>query len=318
MDEKEKAVKYIKENKVDVILQQTLNNLYKKQPDNVFGYLAEELDKFSVNPSIKLVSGYHAKSVHADINRVVVEAMCIVQNHEEIMENATVGFDSIGDTLNLDELKAVNDALQGLSVFDQELIDTKLKSLDVSPGMKLSVSSAIFKSSSKLQNLPIFESFQHCYSGKGLKMPMPIVSIINCGKNGPGKNNMSSLAVCPNLGMSYEKSMEMLEAIYKAVEDLVKKKHHNNFCISPNGAFSVTCDRPEQMMEFVKEAIGEQEIVPGTDFLFVLDCLASDFHSEVVPGQGSAKKGQVNIFHHFRNIQSRFNICMITSSLIHI
>jgi len=106
------------------------------------------------------------------------------------------------------------------------------------------------------------------------------------------KNNMASLAVCPNLGLPFEKNMATMNIIYQAVEEFLKKKHHNNICVAPNGAFSVACDRPEQMIELVKEALVEQEIVPGSDFFFVLDCLATDYHAEVTPGQGSAKKGQ--------------------------
>ncbi|XP_063686314.1 enolase 4-like isoform X2 [Bolinopsis microptera] len=290
MDEKGKAVHYIKEHRIDVILQQTLNDLYRKHPGNVFGYLAEELDKHATKPSIKTISGYGVKSVHDDINRVTIEATCLVHNHEEISDSATCGFNSTEDTMNLDELKAINDALHGLPALEQEPVDTKLKSLDVSSGMKLSVSSAILKSSARLQKLSMLDLIQQQYSGKGLKMPTPIVSLLNSGKSGPGKNNMSSLAVCPKLGLSYEKSMKILESIYKAVEEMLKKKQQP--CVSPNGAFNVSCDKPEQMIELVKEAITELEIVPGSDFFFVLDVLASDFHSEVVPGQGSAKKGQ--------------------------
>ena len=296
MDEKEKAVAYIKENKIDSILQQTLNNLYKKQPGNVFGYLVEELNKFAVKPTIKIISGYEVKSIHEDLNRVMIEATCLVHNHDETTASVTIGFNCLKDTMDLDELKAVNDALQGSCVYEQEVSDEKLKALDVSPSMKLSVSAALFKSSTSLQNLPTYESLQHHYSGKGLKMPTPIVSIINCGKNGAGKSNMSSLAVCPNLGLPYEKSMGVMNTIYQAVEEMLKKKHHNNTSVAPNGAFSVACDRPEQMIEMVKEAIAEQELVPGSDFFFVLDCLATEFHSEVAPGQGSAKKGQVSSF----------------------
>jgi len=180
--------------------------------------------------------------------------------------------------------------LHGLPALEQEPVDEKLKPLDVSLGMKLSVSSAILKSSARLQKLSMLDLFQQQYRSKGLKMPTPIVSLLNSGKSGPGKNNISSLAVCPKLGLSYEKSMQILESIYKAVEEMLKKKQQP--CVSPNGAFNVSCDKPEQMMELVKEAITELEIVPGSDFFFVLDVLASDFHSEVVPGQGSAKKGQ--------------------------
>ncbi|KAL5267426.1 hypothetical protein ACHWQZ_G004458 [Mnemiopsis leidyi] len=105
MDEKEKAVTYIKDNKIDVILQQTLNDLYKRQPGNVFGYLAEELDKFAVKPSIKIISGYEIKSMHEDVKRVAIEATCLVHNHDEITGSATVGFNSLKDTMDLDELK---------------------------------------------------------------------------------------------------------------------------------------------------------------------------------------------------------------------
>ena len=60
---------------------------------------------------------------------------------------------------------------------------------------------------------------------------------------------------------------------------------------------STACSNPIfGMHKHVKEAIAEQELVPGSDFFFVLDCLATEFHSEVAPGQGSAKKGQVSSF----------------------
>lgn len=295
-EEKKRAVEFIQSNKIDIILQQTLNDLYRSQPTNVFGYLSEELDKFATKPTIHVVSGYNVKSVHSDSDRISVEVTCHVQNHKEVLESATIGHNSADDKMDLDDMKAVNDALQGVPILGQECVDEKLVSSEVSPSIKLSVSTAVFKSNSRLQKMSLLDAYGQQFNLTERKMPVPIVSIMSSGKHAPGKNNISSLAIMPKQGLSFEKGMEIMESVYKATEEYLKKKNHNNApSLSPLGAFIVSCDRPEQMIEMIKEAVGELEIHAGSDFFFVLDCLASDFHSEVTPGQGSAKKGQVRV-----------------------
>ena len=60
------------------------------------------------------------------------------------------------------------------------------------------------------------------------------------------------------------------------------------------GAIFLTVDKIEAGMEVVKEAITEAEL--GDEVVLVLDVGAPEFHTEVQPGQGSAKKGQVILF----------------------
>ena len=294
MDEKEQAVAYIKTNKIDIILQQNLNSLYKTKPKNVFGYLANKLEKFAIRPTVKVISGYTAKSLNNNNPRVVIELTCENNNQDEVAESAFIGNNDSDITMNLDDLKVINDTLQGSAVCDQEDVDKKLSSLEISPDMVLTVSLAILKSNARLEKTSLLQLLEKTFDN-AVKRPIPFISIINSGKYGPGKNNVCCLSICPNdLNFEYSKGMAPLEKLYCKVEEMLKKKNTNNLpYISPNGGFSLNCDKPEQMFEIVKEAATESELAPGTDFYFVLDFLASDFHTEVVPGQGSAKKGQV-------------------------
>ena len=297
MDEKELAVTYIKDNKIDLILQENLNCLYQTKPRNVFGFLSHELQKFAIKPTIKIISGYITKSLYHSNSQVMIELTCENNNETEIVENALIGCCDSEKNMNLDDLKSVNDILNGSDVYNQEVVDEKLNSLEGSFDIGLAVSLAVFKSKARLQKKSILQLLNESLNQSVTSMtrPLPLISMINGGKYGPGKNNVFSLAICPNdLNFEYFKGMSSLEKLYCKVEELLKKKYPNNLpYVSPNGGFSLSCDKPEQMIEIVKEAAAESELAPGTDFNFAIDFFASDFHTEVVPGQGSAKKGQV-------------------------
>ena len=298
IEEKDAAVSYIKEHHLDRNLQLMLNDLFRAQPTSVYGFLSEELAKFADKPSLKLISGYNIKSFHDNNNRVSVEICCEVKNTTETIGSACCGCESKESCASLDDLKEINDGLQGLCVFNQADLDTRLKLMEISKDLRLTVSLAALKSHSKLLKLPIHAALQKISSEQSptrMELPLPFVNVLNGGKNGPGKNNIGSLAICADINSQFEDGMKMVDTVYDKVEEILRKKTpSNNPCVSPNGGFTIASDKVEQLFEVVKEALLELEISPDSDtFKFVLDCSASEFHTEVVPGQGSAKKGQV-------------------------
>jgi len=127
-----------------------------------------------------------------------------------------------------------------------------------------------------------------------LTKPVPFISLLESGKTAPGKNNIAMVGICFNkLNFSFTEALDITEKLFGKLDDLLRKKTPNNLpCVGPTGAFIISADKPEQMIELVKEAAGEVELTQGTDYFLVIDCRAPDFHSEVAPNQGSAKKGQ--------------------------
>jgi len=293
-EEKEKAVAFLKAHQVGENLQKLLNDLYKAKPGDVYGYMSDVLETYAGQPTINVINGYKVRSLYEG-ELMQISVTCNVRNHKEVLASTVVG-SSIAKEVDLDVLKDINDVLVGEVPFHQNTIDDKLVDLGLPASVSLGVSLCIFHSAVSLCQQRSINRLQALLVQDEAKVtaPLPIVTMITGGKAAPGKSNFASLGCVPALNVSFEKGMEMMGQIYDKVEELLKKKNPNALPnLAHNGGFYYTCDKLEQMIELVKEASGELELEAGTHYHFVVNCGAEDYHTEVAPNQGSAKKGQV-------------------------
>eukprot|EP00116_Pleurobrachia_bachei_P004453 sb/3464715/ len=281
MEEKEKAVAFIMEHNIPSTLQKILNSLYTTQPGNVYGYLSDELGSLAGDPTLHSVSGFSGVKAGS----VSVEVKYQVNNHSAVCEG-----DVEAEGASLDELKAVNDSLYGVNITDQGEVDKRLSELEgVSNSLKVAISLAVFKTACRATGKSQLDLLKSMTEGT-LTSPVPLVSLIGGGKNAPGKNNMAGIGIAPAKSSTpFSQFLTTANTIMDKIEEALHKKNTLP-AVTPNGAIFLTVDKIEAVVEIVKEAITEGEL--GDEVVLVLDVGAPEFHTEVQPGQGSAKKGQ--------------------------
>ncbi|MGH0149330.1 UNVERIFIED_CONTAM: hypothetical protein FKN15_019545 [Acipenser sinensis] len=124
-----------------------------------------------------------------------------------------------------------------------------------------SVSLAVCKAAAILSSIPLF---QHIFTinhqqqmMKDIQMPIPMISLLSCGKSSPGKLNlMKEVIVIPKPGLTFR------QPILKTVSDL--------------GALVIGFERLEQPLDLIREASKSLELTVGEDLHLAINCAAHE------------------------------------------
>ncbi|KAK2878881.1 hypothetical protein Q8A67_019672 [Cirrhinus molitorella] len=142
------------------------------------------------------------------------------------------------------------------------------------------ISLAIAKTAAKLRGEPLYRfitSVSAPQAQSEMHLPVPMITILSCGKNSAGKLNLleevilmpsSSQRVREVIGMGLELQCEMRRVLigstYKA----------GPIGISDEGALQVGFERPEQALDLITEACANLELPLGSDLHLAINCAA--------------------------------------------
>ncbi|XP_073683559.1 enolase 4-like [Garra rufa] len=142
------------------------------------------------------------------------------------------------------------------------------------------VSLAVAKTAAKLRREPLYRyitSVRAPQSQSEMPLPVPMITILSCGKNSVGKLNLleevilmpsSSQGVREVIGMGLELQCEMRRVLngsaYKA----------GPVGVSDEGALQVGFERPEQALDLVSDSCANLELPLGSDLRLAINCAA--------------------------------------------
>nr|XP_005158751.1 enolase 4 isoform X1 [Danio rerio] len=142
------------------------------------------------------------------------------------------------------------------------------------------VSLAVAKTAAELLGTPLYRhitAVRDPQAQKEMQLPVPIITIMSCGKNSAGKLNLleeiilmpsSSLRVREVIGMGLDLQCEMRRILngstYKALP----------VGVSDEGALQVGFDRPEQALDLLAEACANLALPLGSDLHLAVNCAA--------------------------------------------
>lgn len=185
----------------------------------------------------------------------------------------------------------INDALNGMDVFDQKAIDTVMIRLDSTENKSklganaiLGVSLAVSKAAAQESGLSLYRYI----GGVGaVTMPVPMMNILNGGSHADNLIDIQEFMVMPFGASSFSEGLRWGTEVFHHLKSVLKSKGMSTN-VGDEGGFAPNLGSNEEAIQVVIEAIEKAGFVPGEDMHIALDAASSEFYN--------AEKGKY-IFH---------------------
>ncbi len=177
----------------------------------------------------------------------------------------------------------IAEALLGVSVFEQNLIDQIMIDLDGTPNKAnlganaiLGVSLAAAKAAANELGLPLYR-----YVGgvSANTLPVPMMNIINGGSHSDAPIAFQEFMIMPVKAKNFTEAMQMGTEVF---HNLKKVLHDRNLstAVGDEGGFAPTLNGTEDALDSIKLAIENAGYTFGDDIMIALDCAASEFYKD--------------------------------------
>lgn len=176
----------------------------------------------------------------------------------------------------------INDALKGLSPFDQANIDKCMIDLDGTPNKGrlganaiLGVSMAIARAAAKSQGIPLYRYL----GGVDLELPQPFFNVINGGVHADSGIDVQEFLITPVKRESFRDGVEKIANTYHTLKNILAKEGYET-AVGDEGGFAPKLGSTEAAIEMLYRAIKEAGYVSGEEIAIALDPASSEFYNE--------------------------------------
>ncbi|WP_256009061.1 phosphopyruvate hydratase [Desertivirga xinjiangensis] len=174
-------------------------------------------------------------------------------------------------------------ALQGMDVFEQNLIDRTMIELDgtenkgnLGANAILGVSLAVAKAAAQESHQPLYR-----YIGgvNANTLPIPMMNIINGGSHSDAPIAFQEFMIMPVGAPSFSEALRWGAEVFHNLKALLHDRGLST-AVGDEGGFAPTFDGTEDAIETVLKAIEKAGYKPGSDICLALDCASSEFYKD--------------------------------------
>ena len=185
----------------------------------------------------------------------------------------------------LNAVKNVNtviaDKIRGMVVFDQNLIDETMISLDGTPNKSklganaiLGVSLAVAKAAANEMGMSLYR-----YVGgvSANTLPVPMMNIINGGSHSDAPIAFQEFMVMPVKAKSFSHALQMGTEIFHNLKKVLHDRGLST-AVGDEGGFAPTLDGTEDALDTIAKAVEKAGYSFGDEVMIALDCAAAEFY----------------------------------------
>jgi enolase len=177
----------------------------------------------------------------------------------------------------------INEALNGMDVFDQKAIDTLMIRLDNTENKSklganaiLGVSLAVSKAAAQETGLSLYKYI----GGVGaVTMPVPMMNILNGGSHADNLIDIQEFMVMPFGASSFSEGLRWGTEVFHELKGVLKARGMSTN-VGDEGGFAPNLSSNEEAIQVVIEAVEKAGFTPGKDMYIALDAAASEFYNE--------------------------------------
>jgi enolase len=177
---------------------------------------------------------------------------------------------------------SINEELQGISVFEQALIDQKMIDLDGTPNKANLGANAMLAVSLACAKAAAEESEKSLYNYIGgvnaRVLPIPMMNILNGGSHADNSIDFQEFMVMPVGATSFSEALQMgTEVFHHLKVELQAQGHSTN--VGDEGGFAPDLGSNKEAIQVVLKAIELAGYTPGVDMYIAIDAAASEFYN---------------------------------------
>lgn len=172
--------------------------------------------------------------------------------------------------------------LIGMRAADQAEVDQCLIRLDGSPDKSrlganalLAVSLATARAAAASANLPLYRAIAG--SDRVLRLPMPMMNIINGGAHADNNVDMQEFMILPIGAPSFAEAVRWGAEVFHALKGRLKQRGFST-AVGDEGGFAPDLKSNEQALELIMQAIHDAGFVAGDHIALGLDVASSEFY----------------------------------------
>ena len=173
--------------------------------------------------------------------------------------------------------------LKNLSVFDQELIDSKMIELDNTTNKSklganaiLSVSLAVAKAAAIEKKISLF---RYLGNDKSNVLPVPLMNIINGGSHSDSPISFQEFMIVPIGASTFSHALQIGNEVFHNLK-LILKSRGLSTAVGDEGGFAPDLKGTEDAINTIIQAVEKAGYKIKEDVMIALDCASSEFFKD--------------------------------------
>ena len=177
----------------------------------------------------------------------------------------------------------INDALIGLSPFNQATVDATMKELDgtdnygnLGANAVLGASMAVARAAAKSLDMPLY---RYLGGANAMVIPTPMLNIINGGSHADNSVDFQEYMIMPVGFEDFAESLRASSEVYHNLKAILKAKGHGT-ALGDEGGFAPNLKSNEEPIQIIMEAIKAAGYKAGEEIAIAMDPASSEFYKD--------------------------------------
>lgn len=217
----------------------------------------------------------------------------------------------------------IREALLGMNVLDQALIDRRMVELDgtdnkgnLGANAILGVSLACAKTAAAALDMPLY---RYIGGGNAKRMPVPMMNVINGGVHAKNSLDFQEFMILPIGAKSYREALRMGAEVYHFLRQILNEEGYAT-AVGDEGGFAPDLADAGEVFRYLGKAVEKAGYTVGKDVVYAMDAAASELYNEETgmyhfPGENGICRDAEEMIALYEDLAKRFPLVSIEDGL---
>ena len=217
----------------------------------------------------------------------------------------------------------IREALLGMNVLDQALIDRRMVELDgtdnkgnLGANAILGVSLACAKTAAAALDMPLY---RYIGGGNAKRLPVPMMNVINGGVHAKNSLDFQEFMILPISAKSYREALRMGAEVYHFLRQILNEEGYAT-AVGDEGGFAPDLADAGEVFRYLGKAVEKAGYTVGKDVVYAMDAAASELYNEETgmyhfPGENGICRDAKEMIALYEDLAKRFPLVSIDDGL---
>ena len=217
----------------------------------------------------------------------------------------------------------IREALLGMNVLDQALIDRRMVELDgtdnkgnLGANPILGVSLACAKTAAAALDMPLY---RYIGGGNAKRLPVPMMNVINGGVHAKNSLDFQEFMILPISAKSYREALRMGAEVYHFLRQILNEEGYAT-AVGDEGGFAPDLADAGEVFRYLGKAVEKAGYTVGKDVVYAMDAAASELYNEETgmyhfPGENGICRDAKEMIALYEDLAKRFPLVSIEDGL---
>lgn len=217
----------------------------------------------------------------------------------------------------------IREALLGMNVLDQALIDRRMVELDgtdnkgnLGANAILGVSLAYAKTAAAALDMPLY---RYIGGGNAKRLPVPMMNVINGGVHAKNSLDFQEFMILPISAKSYQEALRMGAEVYHFLRQILNEEGYAT-AVGDEGGFAPDLADAGEVFRYLGKAVEKAGYTVGKDVVYAMDAAASELYNEETgmyhfPGENGICRDAEEMIALYEDLAKRFPLVSIEDGL---